>query len=141
MHFVPAAFRQRFHQPYYFDPRLQCVVTGDEANVAAADDEQLLRRAQQVAVDQRLERACAVDSGERVAAEGEEPLARAAGDKDHLGRDQDIFFAILQNPYFFIAEHRQGGRVSPHFHGFTLANFVLQARGNVDPACASIHRI
>ena len=66
---VAAAFGQGFDESDDRDAGLEGVVAGDQADVAAADDEQLFGRADQVAVDDRLEGAGAVDAGQRVALE------------------------------------------------------------------------
>ena len=55
------------------------MVAGDQADVAAADDEQPLGGADEVAVDQGLEGAGAVDAGQGVAVEDQRFLARAGG--------------------------------------------------------------
>ncbi len=52
---IPTAFRQGFNQADDPNPGLQGMVPGDQAHIAAADDEQLFGRADQVAVDQGLE--------------------------------------------------------------------------------------
>jgi hypothetical protein len=85
VHLVAAALRERLAQAHHLDPRLQRVVAGDQADIAAAHDEQPVGRLHEVPVDQRLERARAVHAGQRVADEGERPLARAGGHQQHLG--------------------------------------------------------
>ena len=43
MDFIPAAFGQGFHQSDYLDSGLQGMVSGDQADIPAADDEEPLR--------------------------------------------------------------------------------------------------
>ncbi len=52
-----------------FDASLKSVVSADETDVSASDDEDLLSCFYKVAVDKRLESACAVNAGEVVAFE------------------------------------------------------------------------
>ena len=52
MNLIAAAFRQGFHQPGNFDPRLQGMVTGNQADISTADDEQPLGTTHQVTIDQ-----------------------------------------------------------------------------------------
>ncbi len=64
VHLVAAALGQRLAQAHHLDARLQGVVGGDQADVAAADDEQPFGGPHHVAVDQGLEGAGAVDPGQ-----------------------------------------------------------------------------
>ena len=90
VHLVAAALGQRLAQPDHLDAGLQRVVAGDQADVAAADDEEPLGRPHQVAVDERLEGAGAVDAGQGVALEDERLLARAGGHQQHLRLDEHV---------------------------------------------------
>jgi len=89
---VPAARRQRFHQPDHLNPGLQRVIPGDQTHVAAAHDEQSLRRPHPVAVHQRLERPRAVDPRQRIPAKHQRLLARPGGDEEDLRLDEAIRF-------------------------------------------------
>ena len=60
---ISAALRCRFHQTADMNACLDGVVAGNQTHVAAADDEKILTRAYKIAVNQRLERASAVDAG------------------------------------------------------------------------------
>ena len=95
---VAAALGQGLHQADDLDPGLQGVVAGDQADVAAADDEEPSGRADQIAVDQGLEGAGAVDAGQGVALEGQRFLARPGGDQQDLGRDQDVVLPSRRTP-------------------------------------------
>ena len=138
MDLVAAALGQRLAQADDLDARLQRVVAGDETDVAAADDEQAGGRPHQVAVDQRLERAGAVDAGQRVALEDERLLAGARGHQQHLWPHDDVA-AFAQDADAAIREDRDGARCSARpARSRTAAHVALEARGDVDAARARV---
>ncbi len=148
VHLVPAAFGQRLDQAHDLDAGLQRVIPGDQADVAAAHDEEPLGRSHQVPVDQRLERARAVDARQRVALERERLFARACGHEEHLGLDQHVAVAgmvgiirvvtMLKDANLQVAEHGQGGAAEPHLDGGLLAHLLFELRCDVDAARARI---
>jgi hypothetical protein len=62
MDFVAAAFGQGFDQTHDTDPGLQRMVTRDQADIAASDNEQLFGGPNKVAIDQCLESSRTIDS-------------------------------------------------------------------------------
>ena len=120
-------------------PGLQGVVAGDQAHVAAADDEQPLGRPDQVAVDQRLEGARAVDARQGVAREDQRFLARARRDQQDVGLDDEVLLVVAQDADVPVAEHRQRGGVQPDpARSRTAAPRCLQLGGDVDAARAGV---
>ena len=136
---VAAALGERLDEPDDGDPRLEGVIAGDEADVAPADDEKLPGRPDEVAVDDGLERAGAVDAGQGVAAEGERLLPGARSDEEDLGPDEDIARPFGQDADLAVAERGQGGALQPDADrgvgpelGFELGGDVDAARPGVD---------
>jgi len=80
---VTPASRGCFYQPSHVNARLDGVITGDESHVSAAHDEQILAGADEVAIDQCLESARAVDSREGIAWECQTAFTRAGSDEQH----------------------------------------------------------
>ena len=137
VHLVAAALGQRLAQPHHLDAGLQRVVAGDEADVAAADDEQARGRPHEVAVDERLEGAGAVDPGQRVALEDQRLLARACGHEQHFGPDDEVA-AVAQDADAAVREHRERRAVQPDADVLEQADVAFEARGDVDAPRARI---
>jgi len=94
MHLVPAALGEGLDQPDDLDPGLEGVISGDQPDVPAADDEQPIGRPDEIAVDQGLERTGPVDAGEGVTPEYERSLPRTGGDEEDFRLDEDVFRAV-----------------------------------------------
>src|SRR5665647_1343472 len=129
---VAAAFRQDFDQPDDGDAGLEGMIPGDEADVAASDDEQPSGRLDQVPVDQRLEGSGAVHPGQRVAPKGQILLPCARCHQEYLRFDEDIAPAVDEDADLFIAVDGQGWALEPDAHAGERADLVLEARGDVD---------
>jgi hypothetical protein len=72
---VAAAFGQGLDKADDRNAGLEGVISGDKPDIPAADDEKFFGRADEVAVDERLEGAGPVDAGKGVSREGR-PSAR-----------------------------------------------------------------
>ena len=119
---VAADLGQRLDQGRHLDAGLDGVVAGDQADVAAADDEDPLGGLHQVAVDQGLEGAGPINSGQRVAGEGEHFFAGAGRDHQLGGCDRDVAPAAHEadDP---VREHRHGGGVQPDLYRRVAGRF------------------
>ena len=89
------------------------MVTGDQPDVSAADDEQLFSWTNEVAIDQGLKCACAVHSGQSIAFESQKFFTCTTGHQNNFGCDQSVSYAIMQNPNLLIAEDSQTGGLGP----------------------------
>ncbi len=134
---VAAAFGHRLAEADDVDAGLQRVVARDQADVAAADDEQPLGRPHEVAVDERLERAGAVDARQRVAGEDQRLLAGACGDEQDVG-PHDVVAVVAEDADAAVREDREDGAVQPDADVLEQAHVALEARGDVDAARAGI---
>ena len=130
--FVAAAFGQGFDEPGHRDPGLEGVVPGDQADVAAADDEQAAGRADEVAVDQGLEGAGAVNAGQGVPGEGQGFFPGARCHQEHLGIDLDVALSVLEDADFLVAEDGQGRALQPDLDAGIGAELVFQLGRDVD---------
>ena len=91
----------------------------------------------QVAIDERLERAGAVDAGQRVALEDQRLLARAGRHQQHLRPDDDVA-ALAQDADAPVREDRERGAVEPDPHVLERAHVAFEPRRDVDAARARI---
>ena len=121
-------------------PACRRVVAGDQADVAASDHEETLRGADQVAVDQGLERARPVDAGQRVAREDQRLLAGAGGDEKDVGPDDEVL-TVAQDAHPAIGEHREHRRVEPDADVLECAHILLEPGRDVDAARAGMARL
>ena len=97
---VAAALGHGLYQADDADARLQGVVPGDQADVASTDDEQPFGTSDQVAVDECLEGAGTIDTGQGIALEGKRLFTGTGRHEQHLGGDQHIPVAARRMPTF-----------------------------------------
>ena len=95
---------------------LDRVITGNQPHIAAADDEKILAGAHQVPVYQRLESACAINTGQGVAGKSQALLARSGRHEEHLWVNKDIFLTIFVDPNRFIFKHTNSSAALPDIH-------------------------
>ena len=139
--FITAAFRQRLDETRDRNSGLKSVVAGDQADVSSADDEQAFGRADQVTVDESLERARAINAGKRTPRESQGLFPRSRGHEKDFGPDLDIAVSVFENAHFFIAEHGQGGALEPNLDAGISPELVLELGGDVDAAGSGEHRV
>ncbi len=138
---VAAALGHRLAEADDPDAGLERVVAGDQADVAAADDEQPLGRPHEVAVDQRLERARAVDARKRVAREDQRLLARPGGDEEDVGAHDEVLVVVAEHADAAVGEDRQHGGVQPDADVLEPAHLLLELGRDVDAARARVARL
>jgi hypothetical protein len=101
---VPGAFRKGFAEAHDLDPRLEGVVSGDEADISAAHHKKFLRGSDKIAVEEGLEGAGAVDAGKGVSRKEEGALAGTGGYHQNFGPDKHIPPALFEDPHLLVAE-------------------------------------
>ena len=137
MDLVPSAFGQCFHQSNDIDPRLQGVVTGNQSYIAASHNEDSLGSLHQIAVDQRLESACAVHARQGVALEDQRLFPRPGGRQQDPWPNQHIAI-VLQHANRAITEHGEDRTARPHANAFQFADARRKSRTDVNTACARV---
>ena len=95
MDFIATAFGQCLNQADNADASLQGVIASNEADIATANDEELFGWTDQVAIDQGLEGACAINARQGVAFEGEEFFARPRCYQQNFWFDNDVFVTMV----------------------------------------------
>ena len=104
MDLVPGTFREGFAEANDLDPRLEGVVSGNEANISAADHEKFLRGPDKIAVEEGLEGAGAVDAGKGIPRKKEGALAGTGGHHQNFRPDKHIPPALFEDPHLLVAE-------------------------------------
>ncbi len=135
---VPAALGHRLDQADHLDPRLEGVVTCDQADVSPADDEQALGWPDEVAIDEGLEGARPVDAGEGVPLEAERLLAGPGRDEEDLRRDERVPRSLAEDSDLPVAEHGEGDALKPHVDRLQGTNLPLEEGRDVDPAGSGV---
>jgi hypothetical protein len=143
---VAATLRHHVHDGHHLDARLDGLIGGDEAHVAAAHDEHALGRPHEVPVQQRLEGAGAHDPWQGVARKGEEALPGSGGHEQPLGGHQRVLplFAgalvgAAQHAHGAVLEHGEGGAAAPEGDSGAGLGLPREPRGDVEPARARVH--
>ncbi len=139
MDLVAAAFREGFDQAGDGDSGLQGVVSGDQADVPAADDEQAAGGADQVPVDERLEGAGPVNAGKGVAGEGQGFFPGSRGHEKDFRIHLDIALPIPEDADLLVAVDGQGGALKPSPDAGISPKLVFELGGDVDAAGSGEH--
>jgi len=140
MYFIATAFGSGFHQTRYMNSGLNRMISGDKAHITTADDEKILARAHQVPVHKRLKRACAINTGQRVARKCQAFFTRASCYEQHFWVNQNVNFTIFKYTDRFILKNPHSRAAFPDFHRGVLTNGGLEFFGDVDTARASEDR-
>ena len=109
------------------------MVRSDQPHVPAANDEQPIRRADEIAVDECLERPGSVDPRQRVPRKRQGLLAGAGRHEEHLRLDENVA-TVSEYPNATVAEHGESGAPPPNLHGWKRLNLTGHKSGDVDPA-------
>ena len=136
MDFVAVDLRSDLDDRSDFDPCLESVVSADETDVSASYNEDLLSRFYEVAVDKRLESACAVNAGKVVAFEEDRLFPCAARKDEPFEIDCDIVFIFDEKTSLFVLENADNACFGVDFDVFEASDFLFEDAGDVYAACS-----
>ena len=109
MDFVSSYLGHSLHQTHHTDASLNGMICGNEANITATHDKQLLRRANKIPVYQSLKGTCTIHPRQIATRKGQSLLSCTRGDQKLFGVYQKISSIIYYPNFFiFITCHRGG---------------------------------